>query len=282
MTIRHFISIIMSSCGIYRNLVNTSILEFEPNTKETPFDTFLVSQRREITSQCTIALGLPPPRGMFKTPNPTPPSSHDSSPATSPLWIDRVPTSFSTMCDRIGEMGPTLTVPTLRVAQALPSSRHQTNFNFDINQLTLNLPQISCENAEASTTNGGDEESLPNETGSTDTNDAEHNNNISIQVEVPLCHGLKSCDESPKKIPSADIRPKSSSLTSASLPKLPLKRNKYYEPAFSDCSNMTNATSRNGLLRRNSDIPKSLVDKDAKLIYYFRPSQSTPPTPHNS
>ena len=151
--------------SFFRSLRSQASFTFEKNLKETPCDSFFLNRKSPATQvepiNLAVALGIPPARGMFKTPTPTPPSSHDSSPLASP----RFPL-VQTQC--MCTSGSALQVPQL--------SRHrgptqQTNehcngaespknlkFTFDVTSCDLKLDVITSNSSNDVTTSHVNEE----------------------------------------------------------------------------------------------------------------------------
>ncbi|ELU08946.1 hypothetical protein CAPTEDRAFT_127209, partial [Capitella teleta] len=74
----------------YSHLTNPDCYCFEENTTQSdqvPWKSFFISQTTCSPRPLTMDLSLPVPRGMFRTPNPTPPGSLQTTPCASPKDI---------------------------------------------------------------------------------------------------------------------------------------------------------------------------------------------------
>ena len=247
-------------------LVSSSSMDFELNRKDTPCEAFLVSQKPD-SAQRSIAVGLLSSRGMFRTPNPTPPSSKDSSPANSPLWGERATTSF--VCCTGAQ---TLTVPS-RAPHHVQHQPDDTNFNFDVTTVTLDLSGL--QNRMVCSVDGSDKSSHYESTG-TSSNDSSLHYSCTTDEPITEQNGSKAeaqsdCCEIPKQRKDPVV-PRPLELNT----KRPTAS---HEPGRDQID--IRSTKFNGLLRRYSDAPISKKSND-KLVLYFRASQSVPPTPHNT
>ena len=144
----------LSLClSVFRSLTSRTNFTFEANRKDTPCTSFFLNRKPTPVQlqpiNITDALGIPPSRGMFKTPTPTPPSSHDSSPLVSP----RLPVMHSQCFCTSGSV--------LQVPQISRHGRHQQQhshhngsdspknlkFTFDVTSCDLKLDVISSSNS---------------------------------------------------------------------------------------------------------------------------------------